>query len=378
MKLRTLLIGFFVFLFVAPTVLFAQDKPSPKPTPTPQVSIVTGGSLFRAGDSVVIDEPVDGDVYCAGQNVTIKSVVSGDVICASQNMSIEGEVLGNVRVVGQHITMSAPVGRNVTVLGQSIVLTQEGAIAGELLGAGQTFLVNGIVGGWMRVAGQSVSLNGQVDGDVSVSAESFDVGSEAAIGGALTYQATKQITPPKTARISGPVKFTPVEENQKAPRKRAMVSWPGSAVGGILVYLAIGLLVVIFAKKLFPSVTGAMRTKPLATLLLGVAGVVGIPFVLLILTITIIGIPVAVLGGMLYIIIVLVATLFTTIVVGQWILEALAPKLKGNLVYQVLIGVPVTLLTLKMPFLGMILRPFALFWGVGGIMSALLAKRKKE
>jgi cytoskeletal protein CcmA (bactofilin family) len=376
MKLLRFFVVLLALLFIAPAVLYAQEKPVPKPTPTPSVTVVTGGSVFRGGETVVIDESVDGDVYCAGQSVTIRGLVTGDVICASQNLSIEGKVFGNVRVVGQHVNLSSSVGRNVTVLGQSITLSQQASIAGELLAAGQTMTLSGTVGKGAKVAAQSVSLNGQVRGDVFVAAETFDIGNGTVIDGALSYQATKQITVPASAHVKGPVTFTQAEEH-KSPKKNISVAWPAKAVGSILIYMGVGLLIIIFTKKLFPAITGHMREKPLGTLLLGVAGVVLVPFVLLVLTLTIIGIPVAFLVGIAYALVLMVAKLFTAVIVGQWVLEALVPKAKGNAVYQVLVGVPITFLTLKMPFIGAVLSPFALFWGTGGIISSILARRKK-
>ncbi len=360
-----------LFVLALPVVVHAQEPE------------VISGTLFRAGEVVVVDEVVEGDVVCAGQSVTITGSVAGDVICAAQHLSIEGDVAGSVRAVAQNLNFAGLIGRNVTVFGQSITLSVEGSVDGEFLAGGQTILVNGVVASWVKAAAQTVFFNGQAGDDVYIAGEAVALGSDAVIDGSLMYESVKPATIDTGASIAGDVKhMIPKEEPKKKREFFTMKSWrsagwPRNAIGPGLLFLAFGLLLTIVAPSVFPSVTGPMRQKPLLTLMLGLAGVIFVPFVLLVFILTIIGIPVAIVLGFLYALVLIVATLFSAVIVGAWILEAFASKkVKGNLVYQLLIGVPVTWLTLTMPLVGTVLKPLALFWGAGGIIMAIARAKR--
>jgi hypothetical protein len=183
------------------------------------------------------------------------------------------------------------------------------------MAAGADVDLGGPVGGDLMASGQSVRLDGAVGGTVKVSAERLVVGPNARIAGDLIYQArTVEIAPGAVIqgrRIARPL--TPEESPAGAF---------GAVIGGMLtaflVFVVGGALLVLAVVSLFPTLmdrsAGRIDTRPLPTLGLGLLIMGAGPAVIILLMISLVGAPLALLVGALY----LAATPLALAVAVHW------------------------------------------------------------
>ena len=342
---------------------------------------VINSSLLVAGKSLVVDGIVHGDVYCAGQNVVISGLVDGDVLCAGQTIRITGVVTGNTRMLGQTIDISGTVRRNVSIVSQTATLAREGSVNGEILFAGQTTALSGLVRRAVSGAGQTAMLNGTVNGDVWFAGQSIVLGDKAVIAGNFTYTSPTQIQVPKTASISGTVTYTQVEK-AKFKKNEAVVSAArrGARFGGIffsiLWNIIVAALAVYFLPKVVAKIFEQMKQKPWKVGLRGFLLLIVVPVVGVMLLITIIGIPFAIVLFMLYGLAISFSRIFPALLVGESLVKRFLPKKKESRWWPVVIGVSVSWLVFNIPIIGGFLSFAAVCWGLGGMAKAF--RNQKE
>jgi len=338
--------------------------------------------ILVAGTTVVVDGVVRGDVYCAGKQITISGLVDGDVLCAGQSITISGVVTGDARLTGQAVGISGVVRRNAAFAGQTATLTDEGSVNGEILFAGQSISVNGLVGKGISGVGQSAAINGRVNSDVWFVGQTLAVGEKAVVGGNVKYTSQSQIQVPRTASVAGTITFTQAEKknNQGMPRLNFPKRHTPSVVGALLSIgwnLFIISLVILLFPKVTAHITRLMKEWVLPTGVIGFVGLVAVPIAGILLAITIIGIPFALVLFIAYAFFLAVSRIFPTLILGEYIVERFFPKKKDNRFLPVVLGVPVAWCMFNAPFVGGLVSFVALLWGFGGILRALLKIRKK-
>lgn len=302
------------------------------------------GTYFVSGSTITINGNVDGDVVCAGQTVTVNGSVSGDVLCAGQTVTVNGPVTGSVRAVGQIVTVNGTVGRNVMAGAQSLVLGTNARVNGEL-----------------TVGAQSVAMNGPVNQDVLMRTNSFELG--ATIGGSLNYSSDQALAIDRskvkggvTRHVSSPQN---TQEDTAADKLGSLAFWTAS---GLLIMLA----AVWVAPKLVRSVTEMMIRRPGASMGWGALALIVGPVVLMVLAITVIGLPLTFLAGALWLMSVLTGGLFAGVAVARMALGRKEAS-QRHLVLAALAGVPLIVIVSSLPWVGFLVGLVATAWTIGGL-----------
>ncbi len=320
----------------------------------PKGQVVTGTLFAGAKTSVTIDGTVHGDVFCGSQDVIISGTVDGDVICAAQTIRIDGSVGGSVRVAGQSIEVAGPVGRNITAIGQSFTLDPTGTVSGEILAATEhTF------------------IDGTVKGDISEVVNSLVFGDNAKVKGSVKYQSKNAASLAPTATISGMLVQTTPKPKSKPPTTevKRVSKGAGGVVGKIILSLIFGAIIVAIAPKKTAKILDLMKSSPGASMLTGFLAMLVIPMVLILMAITIIGIPFSILLGIVFALALAAASIFASLLAGRFVLDKLNANKKNNMYVNLLVGVPVVGILFTVPILGGLAKFLAAIWGLGAIVK---------
>lgn len=243
------------------------------------------GDLYLAGRTVEVAAEVRGDVVAAGQRINVTEVVTGDIIAAGEVVSLSGPVADDVRAAGRIVTISGPVGDHAVAAGETVTLSAGAVTGGWAWLAGRLVQVFGEVGGELRAAGQEVVIGGTVHGDTMLMGQRVRVLETAHIHGRLSYRSPQEAEIAAGAVVDGDIERLPMPDAEEAA--------PGAALGAVLVF-SLGLLVTgVFYLLAFPELnTEAARTAsrhPWAALGVGLAVLLGVPFVAMVLAVTVIG-----------------------------------------------------------------------------------------
>ncbi len=326
---------------------------------------------FTAGSSVRVDRPVAGDLLAAGGEVEVNSSIGGDVAVAGGKLRLTGDVAQDAYVAGGQLDLGGTVNRNARIAGGQIETDRDFKIVGNASVAGGDVKLRGNVGGYLQVAGGRVMLDGVVDGDVIANAGELTLGPNARIAGKLRYASRRDIQRDPAAQVSGGLERMPL------PARRARFDDDDRRMAargiGLLWTLGVMLLAAVLVAG-FPGLSARIaqsaRTRAGFSLLLGFILLVCVPVAVVFLLATIIGIPLALVTLLLYLILLLAGYAAGCIAIADWTLHRFRPANADRLGWRVLtavLAVLVLALITRVPVVGGIVSLVVLLAGIGAV-----------
>lgn len=333
-----------------------------------------GPDRVAAGMEVVLRDSVPGDAMAAGGGVTVDASVAGDVLGAGGRVEIAGRVGGSVRAAGGWIELRAPVARNVTLAGGQVTIGEGAEVGGNAYLAGGSVEVSRPVRGHLLVGGGEVRIDAPVEGSVDVAAERLTLGPDARIRGDLVYRSPNVVDRAAEAVVAGSVTREPVEE----PSVPGWLPWATDWVGkmfGLAGFLFTGLVL----GAIFPGTADRLvrsgREKPLPSLGIGLVALFVVPAVLLASLITVIGIPLALVGGALFGFAVYLARAVLALWIGDALLGDRAGSGRRRVLLDFLVGGALLFVVGLVPWLGATVKVLATAFGLGAAGVALREAR---
>jgi cytoskeletal protein CcmA (bactofilin family) len=321
------------------------------------LSLCTGPAAAQSGigGTIVIEEgETVSEVSGVGGAVVVHGTVTGDVSGAAGNVLITGTVDGDVSVATGNLRISGDVGGDVSA-GAGSVHLEEGAT----------------VGGSFDVGAGEVRIDGSIGGDARVGAEAIRLGERASIAGSLTYDGRLE---GNRDAVAGDI----VRDSSLGPTTvdgfQPITSW----VVSLYAFVA-NLLLGIALLALFPRFSGGVadrvRTDPVKTGLVGFGLLVLVPLSLAALLITIIGIPIALVGLLAFAFVAWIGIVYGRFALGMWILSIAGYEGTARNWVGLLLGLLLSAVLSTIPILGGLLN-FALFLlGLGALARGLYRRR---
>jgi hypothetical protein len=269
------------------------------------VSKRVGSNFVGAGGDINLTDTVSGDAFLAGGNVTTASEVQGDLVALGGEVSIGGSVGDDLYAAGGQIQVDAIVSGNARVAGGDVTLGPATTVAGALTLSGGRVRFEGIAHDRLEASGGSISIDGVVLGDAEVRAEQLEIGPNTRIDGTLTVFGSEPPVIPESARIAGGVVFNPTaadspeEAAPEAPVAHSVAHGVGSFLWMLGVFIA-GTLFMLAFPGYSQRAAARIGSQPLKTLALGFVLLLCLPVLFVLLLITIIGIPLALMVLLLY------------------------------------------------------------------------------
>jgi cytoskeletal protein CcmA (bactofilin family) len=257
---------------------------------------------------------------------------------------------------------------NLIVLGGVVDLQQNSTLNGNVLLAGGSLHVDGKVTGNILATGGSINLdsNAVVSGDISTLGAALNRSPGAQVFGNINngFSGPAEITVPGTVQVPNAIVHAEVN----------IIVQTFLFFLRAFLWAALAILVMLFLPRQVEQVEQAAMAQPLISVGLGVLTAVILPLVLLLAAITIIGIPVSLLGVLAFI----VTWAFGIVVLGLEVGKRLAQVLNVDLAAPVVAGAGTFILILVMngvkvviPCIGWI---FAALVGCLGLGAVLLTR----
>jgi hypothetical protein len=338
------------------------------------------GPYLNYGNNATVSGTVDGDIYIGGGFVTIDGTINGDLFVGGGVVTVKGTVSDDVRVVGGMINIDGRVGKNVTALGGTVAVGSDGTIGQSLLAFGGNVIVLGNINQGATIYGDEVVLAGRVGEQTQVTATKISAEKTAILDGGLNYTSEKDAEIADGAAITGAV-------NKNLPPQ--VVPTPQPVLSGLgrlalkfqflsfLSLLLIGLLLVRFVPRQTSAVAKLIGERPWRSLGIGFLTVILAPIAMLLLAVTIIGLPLAILLGLAYAIAICLSSIFSGLFVGQKVFDWL--NLKENPYLMLGVGMLILQLIFAVPIVGTFAQILSVLAAVGAmLMLKREALRKLE
>lgn len=297
----------------------------------------TVSSVNAFAGSVIVRGTVTGDVSAVAGNVLVEGTVEGDVNTATGNLRIPGTVEGDVSA-----------------------------------GAGNVHLEEGgVVGGNFQVGAGTVRIDGRIDGDATIGAETITLGENAAIAGSLTYDGNLE---GDRDAVAGDITRDRSIGTGEATDVPPFASWV-FAFYAFFLNLVLGAILLAAFPRFSAAVADRVTTDPIPSGLVGLGVLVGVPILLVLLLVTIVGIPLSLAGMVAFALVVWVAVVYGRFAVGTWLLSlANLDNRWLGLVVGLLLGAVLSLI----PYVGGLVNAVIFLLGLGALSLVLYDRYRRR
>jgi cytoskeletal protein CcmA (bactofilin family) len=328
---------------------------------------VVDGPTFIAEETPNLTGTYTGPVFVAGGSVTFSGEVQQDLIVAGGTVRITGQVGQDVYAAGGTVMIDGQVGGNVIAAGGEVQMGPASSIGGSMIAGSERLILDGALSGPLYAGASRLLLNGSIGGDAWVGGETLELGDQASISGDLRAEVRQPFELNPSASIAG---TTEVDENlqpiKSEPKKFENRIW------GFLFRVGwrfILLVVVLYSLPgLLKNSTKLLDDQTGRVFMNGLLAMIGLPFVMMLIAMTFIGLPLAGLTFLVYLFILLTAWLVPSMWAGQKILPG------QNTYLQALIGVAVVVAVSMLPVLGALIQLIIAVFGFGVIVSWLRSR----
>lgn len=278
------------------------------------------GNAYVGGSTVVVTAPTVGDLTAFGGAVTAAGATGGDALFLGGSVSSRAPVGGDMRAVAGTVNVIEGVRGDLVALGYRVDVTAR-PVGTVFIGAANATLAAG-AGGPVTIYANNVLLGGEFAQDVTVVAGgTVTLAKDTVIRGKLHYEAPDAARIPESAVVRGGVEYVSASYLPDAGTSRVLAV---ASIGLFLLIRIIGaLLLAGLVAGLFPEparriaqrASGSTRTFFLTTLL-GFAALVATPVMLILLALTFVGIGMAAVGAVGYLLLVIMSFVYAGILLG--------------------------------------------------------------
>lgn len=313
---------------------------------------------------------VNHSMFTAGDDVSTNNMVKGIDFTAGNNLNISGSSEYGM-FAGNSINFKGIVTRDLFIAGNDIVIDSSANIARDLYVAGNSITISADIKGNVFLAAREVSIDSkEIDGDVTLTGNKLTISDNTKINGTLKYNDNIEYS--NTNASIKEVKTYHVEEKSKDEVMPSISSILLGIVTSFLVALAIYLLLPASYKVL----DEVNKDKVLKTFGNGFLFLIAVPVISIVLMISIVCMPLAIITLILYGIIIYLSSIISSVYFGRLIGNKV---LKLNNVYlQILIGIVITKLVKLIPVIGGLYSFVIIVLGVGLVYNMLMKLHEKS
>jgi cytoskeletal protein CcmA (bactofilin family) len=330
-------------------------------------------------------------VAVAQQSDADGSEPSSAIVRIDENETFEGTLDATAGAV----VIAGTVDGDVSATAGSVLVTETGRVTGDLNATAGSVLIEGTVDGSATVASAALELRegssvggldagvadariaGSIGGDAAVDAATLAVTPTATVDGSLTYRSEDATVADGATITDGATRDDDLEVASPGgfgggdADLPTIPSWVG-AVYSVLSSLLLGAILLLAAPNFGRRVAEVGTTQPLRSGGIGLLTLIGTPIALLILLVTIVGIPISLVGALVFGAVVFAATVYGAFVLGTWLLSLGDYRNRWG---ALVAGVVAVAVVRQLPVIGGLARFVVLLLGLGAFASVLYELR---
>ncbi len=351
--------------------------------------------FYLVGGDVTIDAPIHGDLIMAGGDVRLKDTVYGDLMITGGVIEIEGPVMEDIRAVGGDISLSGKVGSDMTIIGGTVAIRKGVVIQNDLTVSGGDLTLGGKVKGMVRsyagkteflgtvldtflVKGGKIIINGLVKGPSIITAGELELGNNAEFQEDIYYWTKGEKIDFSAYQKNGTAQFKADLAFQESDFEWAYLGM-GITLFWFFYILSMGLILILIIwlfNSYFEKTATTIRDQFGKSLGYGVLYLIGVPVLVIVLMVTLIGLPLGFFIGTLYGFSIMLANAFLAVTISNLLDKVYG--LQWGMGLQFLVAL-LALVILKLigwiPFVGWLIIFLAMCLFFGGFWVATVPSR---
>lgn len=325
-------------------------------------------TLVAFAETIEIDGTVTGDLIAFGGRVVIRGNVQGDLVTGARDIEILGTVGANVLGFGETVSVGrSEIGGNLFGFARRLSTSETGTIDGNaVLFVGEASIGSPVGRDLYGFAGR-LDVSGDVGRNVHAYAETVRILPQTKIGGDVVAhvedESALQIAP--GAIVNGSVR-TEIDDARRGRREPGTVTRVGEFLWGQTLRFGAALVTGLLLLWLVPplkriSLDGFGETATAAGL--GLIALVAVPIIALMTAFTLIGLPISIVGFLLWLVGLYVAKIVLAHMFGRRLLERIGKPAHGAV--ALIVGLVLVLIAVNLPLIGGLLNFLLTITGLG-------------
>jgi hypothetical protein len=310
---------------------------------------------FVNEDNVKINDEVNGDTFLVGQNVVISKPINGDLYVIAENVVIDAPINGDLKVAATNVEIKSQVSGSFAFIADKVLITPLGEISKDAYGLASEFNLYGRVGGDLNMGyadEANILVEGNVAGNIHYLNSIPNITSKAFLGGKLVK--------------TNPNDYQVKEENRRFSEIIQKIVHSLSLI--FIVMLALR-----FIPKKFGSAFGLYKSNFGKNILFGLLALFAFPLIIILLAVSLIGLPIALLSTALLFFALYIAPIYP----AMWIGQKLLPNSKSILM-QAICGIFIFDVVSMGPVIGSLILTFSIITFLGLVLKILLGLRSTK
>ncbi|BFP41713.1 hypothetical protein FGF1_25580 [Flavobacteriaceae bacterium GF1] len=359
------------------------------------ISTAAQDDVYLAGETVSVNASIGGDMVAAGGKIVIKDTIQQDLVVAGGEVHVRGYVKDDVRAAGGELTLDNIVEDDVIVFGGEVEITEDAIIHGNLINFSGTIDLNGEVKGMVKAHGGELNINGKIakdatlnggdiliDGEIrgtsTIAAEEIEIGDNAKFYGDVEYWSEEGVVDFKNSLINARATI-----NEELAYDRKEFSWKkwGMATLGFWVFYVLSTFLILLLlnwafKEVFVKAVEFLEGDFWKSLGYGLIYLVGLPFLIAVAFMIVIGIPISMFLLAFYIFSILFGHLVAALLLTHFLNKRREKPWGFWTLVFVALGIAIVLRLLTViPFIGWLISLVLLAVSYGVIALAVIPKK---
>ena len=300
----------------------------------------SASNKFFSNNNINETLEAESDVYAVGNSIRFSGNIKADLIAAGNNINIQTQSIGgSIRAAGATIIINSKVERNITIAAANVNIESETKAKGIYISSGDVNFEGEAED--LIINGDIVTVNGLVTGNAKINCTRLIIGEKAKVIGEFKVKSKGDIEILGDFNINDIV-FEKIkyDTNETNLLKKVNVF---NKLTSIVTAIILALLITLFCNKYNDKAVKNIESKPWMIFLIGFATLVILPIASILLFITIVGIPVSIISLIIYALIIYLAPIFTSIILGKVVLKNSNPYISAiifTLVVKILSFIP--------------------------------------
>ncbi len=327
-------------------------------------------TLVGSAQTIDVDGTVRGDLVALAERVTIRGRVEGNVFTAAREVLVTGKVDGSLHMGCERCNLEGEVTGNLYAAAEVVTVTEMGRIGRDSHLFGREIRLEGRTGRDLTAGGEWVEIRGEVGRTARTHSARLTIFDEARIGGDLEIEITDpgEATVAEGADIGGEVRESIIEHRMSERRNRWL---SGGFYLRSFVFVVSAFLVGLLLHAVLPGLfLGHLSTSSdfVRCLGFGFVALIATPILLVLCAITVVGIPIAILGGFVYLTLLFVSIIVVASLVGSSI-TGVDPDAPHGFGLALLLGLLLLVAAMNVPFVGGLVRLLIGLAGMGLVIT---------
>ncbi len=374
-----------MFLGVASTVLCSETR-SGVLVEVSETEVIPG-DLSVACRTLMMNGEVKGDLLAGGMYLTTKNSVEGDVTLGGYSLKVGGAVGDDARLAGANIEISGAIAGDLVVFGGNVKIL--GDVAGDVIAGGGNIWIQGDIQGSLDVRCGNLVIAGTIGRNAVVTASKLTLSSTAMLRGNLSYTSGRDADRKEGAQIAGTLtkeskgrrmvfwRLTSILANYLPEQPERWKEWRNSSplwfrillgFSSFVSLLIAGAVILVVYRRHATMVADRIVSFPLKTLGWGLIFLVCVPIAAAILCISVIGLPVGLIGLATYLVFSYISRVYVALAIGRGILDRIT-KQDIRIIWPLMLGLIIITVLSSIPFyVGWLVKIICVLFGLGGML----------